>query len=61
MQGVRSLRSVAGQDANQVGLFIADVVKIQAFLDMIRKAGFEQAKYRNLTLGIACLHSGWKL
>ncbi len=31
------------------------------FLGMVRTAGFEQAKYRNLTLGVACLHSGWKL
>lgn len=31
------------------------------FLSMLRKAGFEQAKYRNLTMGIAALHSGWKL
>ncbi|WP_323768697.1 bifunctional demethylmenaquinone methyltransferase/2-methoxy-6-polyprenyl-1,4-benzoquinol methylase UbiE [Marinovum sp.] len=33
----------------------------ETFLDMVRSAGFEQAKYRNLTLGVACLHSGWKL
>ncbi|KAA0910308.1 bifunctional demethylmenaquinone methyltransferase/2-methoxy-6-polyprenyl-1,4-benzoquinol methylase UbiE [Aquicoccus porphyridii] len=33
----------------------------QTFLDMVRAAGFEQAKYRNLSMGIACLHSGWKL
>lgn len=31
------------------------------FLDMVRDAGFENAKYRNLTLGIAALHSGWKI
>jgi len=31
------------------------------FLGMIRDAGFENAKYRNLTMGIACLHSGWKI
>ncbi|MEM1233088.1 MAG: bifunctional demethylmenaquinone methyltransferase/2-methoxy-6-polyprenyl-1,4-benzoquinol methylase UbiE [Pseudomonadota bacterium] len=31
------------------------------FLGMIRAAGFENAKYRNLTQGVACLHSGWKL
>ena len=31
------------------------------FLAMIRAAGFENAKYRNLSLGIAALHSGWKL
>ncbi len=33
----------------------------ETFLDMVRAAGFEQAKYRNLSMGIACLHSGWKL
>ncbi|MAT88818.1 MAG: bifunctional demethylmenaquinone methyltransferase/2-methoxy-6-polyprenyl-1,4-benzoquinol methylase UbiE [Aestuariivita sp.] len=32
-----------------------------SFLDMIREAGFENAKYRNLTMGVSCLHSGWKL
>ena len=31
------------------------------FLGMVKSAGFEQAKYRNLSLGIAALHSGWKL
>lgn len=33
----------------------------ETFLGMVRAAGFEQAKYRNLTMGIAALHSGWKL
>jgi len=33
----------------------------ETFLAMIRTAGFEQAKYRNLTMGVAALHSGWKL
>ncbi|KMK65772.1 bifunctional demethylmenaquinone methyltransferase/2-methoxy-6-polyprenyl-1,4-benzoquinol methylase UbiE [Puniceibacterium sp. IMCC21224] len=33
----------------------------ETFLGMVRAAGFEQAKYRNLTMGVACLHSGWKL
>lgn len=31
------------------------------FLGMVRKAGFENARYRNLSMGIACLHSGWKI
>ena len=31
------------------------------FLDMVRQAGFGNAKYRNLSMGIAALHSGWKL
>jgi demethylmenaquinone methyltransferase/2-methoxy-6-polyprenyl-1,4-benzoquinol methylase len=33
----------------------------ESFLGMLRKAGFENAKYRNLTMGVAALHSGWKL
>jgi demethylmenaquinone methyltransferase/2-methoxy-6-polyprenyl-1,4-benzoquinol methylase len=33
----------------------------ETFLDMVRGAGFENAKYRNLTMGVAALHSGWKL
>ncbi len=33
----------------------------ETFLGMVRTAGFENAKYRNLTLGVAALHSGWKL
>ena len=31
------------------------------FLNMVCKAGFENSKYRNLSLGIAALHSGWKI
>lgn len=33
----------------------------ETFLEMVKQAGFGNAKYRNLTMGIACLHSGWKL
>ena len=33
----------------------------ETFASMIRKAGFGQVKYRNLTMGVAALHSGWKL
>jgi demethylmenaquinone methyltransferase/2-methoxy-6-polyprenyl-1,4-benzoquinol methylase len=33
----------------------------ESFATMIRKAGFEQVKYRNLTMGVAALHSGWKI
>ncbi|MGR3484003.1 MAG: bifunctional demethylmenaquinone methyltransferase/2-methoxy-6-polyprenyl-1,4-benzoquinol methylase UbiE [Paracoccaceae bacterium] len=31
------------------------------FLDMVRGAGFGNASFRNLSMGIAALHSGWKL
>ena len=33
----------------------------ETFLGMVRAAGFGQAKFRNLSMGIAALHSGWKL
>lgn len=33
----------------------------ETFASMIRMAGFDLVKYRNLTMGIAALHSGWKL
>jgi demethylmenaquinone methyltransferase / 2-methoxy-6-polyprenyl-1,4-benzoquinol methylase len=32
-----------------------------AFAAMIAAAGFGQVRYRNLSMGIAALHSGWKL
>ena len=31
------------------------------FAAMIQAGGFEQVKYRNMTMGVAALHSGWKL
>lgn len=33
----------------------------EAFAAMIRHAGFGRVRYRNLSLGIAAMHSGWKL
>jgi demethylmenaquinone methyltransferase/2-methoxy-6-polyprenyl-1,4-benzoquinol methylase len=33
----------------------------ETFAAMIRDAGFENVKYRNLSMGIAALHSGWKV
>lgn len=33
----------------------------ETFLQMVKDAGFGNAKYRNMTMGIAALHSGWKL
>ncbi len=33
----------------------------EAFAGMIRAAGFDAVKYRNLSMGIAALHSGWKI
>ncbi|MEZ5849193.1 MAG: bifunctional demethylmenaquinone methyltransferase/2-methoxy-6-polyprenyl-1,4-benzoquinol methylase UbiE [Hyphomicrobiaceae bacterium] len=33
----------------------------ERFADMIRAAGFERVSYRNLTGGVAALHSGWRI
>lgn len=33
----------------------------ERFAQMIRDAGFDMVKYRNLTMGVAALHSGWKI
>ncbi len=33
----------------------------ESFAAMIRQSAFEQVKYRNLTMGVAALHSGWKI
>ncbi|MBC7147338.1 MAG: bifunctional demethylmenaquinone methyltransferase/2-methoxy-6-polyprenyl-1,4-benzoquinol methylase UbiE [Thioclava marina] len=33
----------------------------ESFAQMIREAGFENVSYRNLSMGIAALHSGWKI
>ena len=33
----------------------------EKFTKMVNNAGFGNAKYRNLTMGVACLHSGWKI
>ncbi|WP_126978873.1 bifunctional demethylmenaquinone methyltransferase/2-methoxy-6-polyprenyl-1,4-benzoquinol methylase UbiE [Frigidibacter oleivorans] len=33
----------------------------ETFAGMIRQAGFGQVRYRNLTMGVAALHSGWKI
>ena len=31
------------------------------FSQMISKTGFQNVKYRNLSFGIAAIHSGWKI
>ncbi len=32
-----------------------------SFAEMIRAAGFDLVRYRNLTMGVAALHSAWKI
>lgn len=35
--------------------------KQDAFADMIRAAGFSRVSYKNLTGGVAAIHSGWRI
>ena len=35
--------------------------KQEPFIKLVNAAGFENTKFRNLTMGVACLHSGWKI
>lgn len=33
----------------------------ESFAQMVREAGFGQVRYRNMSMGIVALHSGWRL
>lgn len=58
------LGKVIVNDAESYQYLVESIRKFpdqDAFLSMIQDSGFENVKYRNLTLGVACLHSGWKL
>ncbi len=35
--------------------------KQESFMKLVNAAGSENTKFRNLTMGVACLHSGWKI
>lgn len=54
---------VAG-DADSYRYLVESIRKFpdqERFAGMIREAGFERVQYRNLTGGIAAMHSGWRL
>jgi len=54
---------IAG-DADSYQYLVESIRKFpdqESFASMIRAAGFEMVKYRNLSMGIAALHSGWKI
>ena len=55
---------VIANDADSYRYLVESIRKFpdqDRFLQMIQDAGFENAKYRNMTMGIAALHSGWKI
>ncbi len=55
---------VIANDAESYQYLVESIRKFpdqDTFASMIRAAGFEQVAYRNLSMGIAALHSGWKI
>jgi demethylmenaquinone methyltransferase / 2-methoxy-6-polyprenyl-1,4-benzoquinol methylase len=56
-------RYVAGDEASYRYLVesIRQFPDQQAFAALVRGAGFEQVRFRNLSGGIAAIHSGWRL
>ncbi|WP_208353672.1 bifunctional demethylmenaquinone methyltransferase/2-methoxy-6-polyprenyl-1,4-benzoquinol methylase UbiE [Pseudaestuariivita rosea] len=55
---------VIANDADSYRYLIESIRKFpdqDKFLQMFNDTGFENTKYRNLTMGVAALHSGWKL
>jgi len=58
------LGQMAAGDADSYRYLVESIRKFpkqEAFADMIRAAGFGRVSYRNLTGGIAAIHSGWRL
>ncbi len=61
---IPKMGKLIANDADSYQYLVESIRKFpdqETFAAMIRKAGFENVKYRNLSLGIAALHSGWKV
>ena len=61
---IPKMGKLIANDADSYQYLVESIRKFpdqETFLNMLKTAGFENAKYRNLTMGIACLHSGWKI
>ena len=58
------LGKLIANDAESYQYLVESIRKFpdqETFAAMIHDAGFENVKYRNLSMGIAALHSGWKI
>ena len=61
---IPKMGKMIANDADSYQYLVESIRKFpdqETFLSMVKSAGFEIMKYRNLTMGIACLHSGWKI
>ncbi|MFX8393406.1 class I SAM-dependent methyltransferase, partial [Acinetobacter baumannii] len=58
------LGQLAAGDAASYRYLVESIRKFpdqETFAQMVRAAGFARVSYRNLTGGIAAIHSGWKI
>ena len=58
------LGQMAAGDAESYRYLVESIRKFpdqERFAAMVRDAGFARVSYRNLTGGIAAIHSGWKI
>ena len=61
---IPALGKVVANDRDSYQYLVESIRKFPAqetFAGMIRGAGFGLVKYRNLTMGVAALHSAWKI
>ena len=63
-KAIPKLGGLVAGDAASYQYLVESIAKFpdqESFVTLIGEAGFEQVRYRNLTGGIAALHSGWKI
>lgn len=61
---IPKLGEIIANDADSYQYLVESIRKFpdqDTFAQMITDAGFDNVKYRNMSMGIAALHSGWKI
>jgi demethylmenaquinone methyltransferase / 2-methoxy-6-polyprenyl-1,4-benzoquinol methylase len=64
MNAIPALGALVAGDAASYRYLVESIRRFpdqKSFMGMIENAGFERVRYRNLTGGIAAIHSGWRL
>ena len=64
MNAIPALGALVAGDAASYRYLVESIRRFpdqKSFMGMIENSGFERVRYRNLTGGIAAIHSGWRL
>jgi demethylmenaquinone methyltransferase/2-methoxy-6-polyprenyl-1,4-benzoquinol methylase len=64
MNAIPALGALVAGDAASYRYLVESIRRFpdqKSFIGMIETAGFERARYRNLTGGIAAIHSAWRI